>query len=79
MSFENQSYAIVVKEEFLQVMGMSAPIWNEQGKVAACLSMWTSDGREHTRRIARKSQLAETNRRRDLRPGSEVRPRKTSA
>ncbi len=36
-----QGYAIVVKEEFLQVMGMSAPIWNEQGKVAACLSAWT--------------------------------------
>ncbi|NOD76114.1 MULTISPECIES: IclR family transcriptional regulator [unclassified Ruegeria] len=37
----SQGYAMVVKEEFLQVMGMSVPIWNEQGKVAACLSMWT--------------------------------------
>ncbi|WP_245222876.1 MULTISPECIES: IclR family transcriptional regulator [unclassified Ruegeria] len=37
----NQGYAVVVKEEFLQVMGMSAPIWNDQGKVAACLSVWT--------------------------------------
>lgn len=33
-------YATVIKEEFLQVMGMSAPIWDERKKVAACLSLW---------------------------------------
>lgn len=34
-------YATAIKEEFLQVMGMAAPIWDERKKVAACLSLWT--------------------------------------
>lgn len=34
-------FAAVIKEEFLQVMGMSAPIWDERRRVAACLSLWT--------------------------------------
>ncbi|MCL6284843.1 IclR family transcriptional regulator [Ruegeria sp. 2012CJ41-6] len=34
-------YATAIREEFLQVMGMSIPIWNDQNKVAACLSLWT--------------------------------------
>ncbi len=34
-------FAMVVKEEFLQVMGISTPVWSENRKVAACLSLWT--------------------------------------
>lgn len=33
-------YATAIKEEFLQVMGIAAPIWDERRKVAACLSLW---------------------------------------
>jgi DNA-binding IclR family transcriptional regulator len=33
-------HAVVIQEEFLQVMGIAAPIWDERKKVAACLSLW---------------------------------------
>ncbi|WP_372573484.1 IclR family transcriptional regulator [Ruegeria jejuensis] len=38
---QEAGYATAIREEFLQVMGMSAPVWNEQNRVAACLSLWT--------------------------------------
>lgn len=36
-----QSYASAIREEFLQVMGIAAPIRNEQDQVIAALSLWT--------------------------------------
>lgn len=36
-----QGYASAISEEFLQVMGISAPIRNEQDQVIAALSLWT--------------------------------------
>ncbi|WP_420336449.1 IclR family transcriptional regulator [Roseibium sp.] len=39
-------YCLVVGEEFLQVSGMAAPIWNENGEVVACLSIWMTDAGE---------------------------------
>ncbi|MBL4629456.1 MAG: IclR family transcriptional regulator [Roseicyclus sp.] len=36
-----QGYARAVREEYLHVLGMAAPLWNAQGQVVACLSMWT--------------------------------------
>ncbi|TCS62759.1 IclR family transcriptional regulator [Primorskyibacter sedentarius] len=40
-AIHENGYASAIKEEFLQVMGIAAPIWDERGKVAACLSLWT--------------------------------------
>ena len=35
-----QGFATAVDEEFLQVTGIAAPIFNAQGEVTACLSLW---------------------------------------
>ena len=36
-----QGFAVAVREEYLHVIGMSAPIRNAQGRIVACLSLWT--------------------------------------
>ncbi|MEX0317427.1 MAG: IclR family transcriptional regulator [Ruegeria sp.] len=33
-------YAAAIEEEISGVVGIASPIWNEQNKVAACLSVW---------------------------------------
>ena len=40
-------HAPVIKEEFLQVMGMSAPIWDERKKVPACLPVVAGADGQH--------------------------------
>jgi DNA-binding IclR family transcriptional regulator len=34
-------YAKAIQEESLLIMGLAAPIWNSEGKLTACLSLWT--------------------------------------
>lgn len=40
---KTQGFAKAIKEEFLQVTGIAAPIFNEQDDVVACLSLWALD------------------------------------
>lgn len=46
-SIRENGFAVARGEETLQVTGVAAPIWNEQGQMAACLSLWSV--RDHTR------------------------------
>lgn len=36
-----RGYGLAIREEYLHVMGMAAPIRDGQGDVSACLSIWT--------------------------------------
>ncbi len=47
-------YGLSLEEEFTNVFGIAAPIWNEDNSVAACLSLWKSA----TQADARESLLA---------------------
>lgn len=38
---KSNGYAKAVQEESLQIVGLAAPIWNSEGKLTACLSLWT--------------------------------------
>ncbi len=40
-SIRENGFAVARGEETLQVTGVAAPIWNEQGQLAACLSLWS--------------------------------------
>lgn len=36
-----QGYSLSIKEEFFQVMGIAAPVWNASDELAASISLWT--------------------------------------
>lgn len=36
-----RGYAQAIQEEFLQVIGFAAPIFDVQNKIVACVSMWS--------------------------------------
>jgi DNA-binding IclR family transcriptional regulator len=49
-------YAKAIQEESLLIMGFAAPIWNSEGKLTACLSLWTQADEFSKAEIQDKSQ-----------------------
>lgn len=35
-----QGYAVAIREEFLQILGIAAPVWNSDQQVITCMSIW---------------------------------------
>jgi DNA-binding IclR family transcriptional regulator len=50
-------FAIADREEALQVTGIAAPIWNEEGKHVASLSLWSTFQRHETAAVVDQSDM----------------------
>ena len=56
-----QGFAKALGEELLQITGISAPIWNAEDKVTACLSLWSlTDHASRDEVVAMSGRLIET-------------------
>ncbi|WP_353533620.1 IclR family transcriptional regulator [Cognatishimia sp. WU-CL00825] len=54
---KNNGFGKAIKEEFLQVTGIAAPIFNEQDDVVACLSLWALEHTADTDSVIAQSEL----------------------
>lgn len=50
-----RGYAMSIREEYLHVIGMAAPIRDAQGDVTACLSVWTITDRATPEQVERQA------------------------
>ena len=50
-------FAMADREEALQVKGIAAPIWNDEGKHVGCLSLWTTIQHHQTADLIEKSEV----------------------